>query len=103
MYNIVRYAIPLVLVVLATIDVVKVVMNPDEKVKKDAGSKIAKRLIYAVVVFLVPTLIKILFSILSENNPTDYEQSGNSYNSSWIDCLDIIVNGSSKNANNNTP
>lgn len=88
----VKYIIPVVLIVLATIDIVKVVINPDDKSKKEAGSKIAKRIIYAVILFLVPALIKLIFSALDNNSPTDYNSDNPAYTKdSWITCANNIL------------
>lgn len=91
LFKIIRYVIPAILIVLATIDVVQVVISPDEKKKKDAGSKIGQRLIYAVVIFLVPMFIKMIFNILANNQPEDFGGES-SYQTTWIDCANRIFN-----------
>ncbi len=93
LFTFVKYVIPVALIILAVIDVVKVVINPDDKNKKEAGSKIAKRLIYAVVLFLVPTLAKLVFMALDGNSPTDYNSKNSAYDkvSIWK-CANNIFN-----------
>ena len=90
LYQAIRIVVPVVLIVLATIDVVKVVINADEKTKKDVGSKVVKRLIYAIILFLVPTLISILFKALDGNAPNDYKTNNSSYSTNWKDCFKSI-------------
>ncbi len=64
--NLIRWAIPIILIVLTTIDVAKVVTagNLDDKLKKEVGQKITTRLIYAIIIFLIPTIVSLLFKIL---------------------------------------
>ena len=96
-FNILRYlirvikiVIPIILIVLATIDMTKVVINADEKTKKEAGSKVVKRIIYAVILFLVPTLISLIFKAVNSNRIDDYGSSGSSYNENWKSCFSYI-------------
>ena len=65
--NIIRLVIPIILIVLAVMDVAKVVTNSnlDDKVKKEAMNKLTTRVIYAVVIFLIPTIVKLLFNIIT--------------------------------------
>ena len=80
-FNIMMYIIPIALILLVTIDVAKMVINPDEKNKKDNMSKIAKRVMYALIIFLVPAAVKLLFRTLGNNNPSGYESN------SWVSCF----------------
>ncbi len=93
LFKLIKYAIPVALIILAVIDVVKVVLNPDDKAKKDAGSKIAKRLIYAVIIFLVPSLIALIFKSLDGTAPSDYKGTNmtNYDGDGWRDCLKKII------------
>lgn len=58
--NVIRIAIPIILIVMTVLDVSKNVINPDEK---DSMKKIGNRIIAAVVVFLVPTIVNIIIKI----------------------------------------
>lgn len=57
----VQWAVPIVLIALGTIDMFKAVSSNDEKATKAAQKKFATRLIYAVVIFLIPWIIQIVF------------------------------------------
>ena len=59
----VQWAVPIVLIVLGTIDMFKAVSSNDEKATKAAQKKFATRLIYAVVIFLIPWIIQIVFGL----------------------------------------
>ena len=64
--NLLRWIIPVIIIVLTTLDVAKVVTagNLDDKLKKEVGQKISTRLIYAVIIFLIPTIVSLLFGLL---------------------------------------
>ena len=59
--EIIRYLIPIILIVLTTIDIINKVINPDEK---EGQKKIMNRLIAAVIVFFIPLFIKFVFQVV---------------------------------------
>ena len=59
--NIIRYIVPIALIVMTTLDIIKKVINPDDK---DGQKKIMNRAIAAVIVFFIPLLIKFIFVII---------------------------------------
>ena len=71
--NAICWAVPIIIIILTTIDVAKVVTagNLDDKLKKEVGQKITTRLIYAIVIFLIPTIVTLLFRLLGNNNAID--------------------------------
>lgn len=89
--KILRWVVPILLIVLITFDLFKVVAgNPDDKVKKDAFSKIVKRLIYAVIIFLVPSLVNI---VLTKIAPISRDTTGKSGTStSYLECWNYYYN-----------
>ncbi len=80
------WAVPILLIILLTIDITKIVTagNLDDKMKKEVGNKIVTRLIYALVIFLIPVIINAIFSML----PSKAINSGNgtTYDASWWSC-----------------
>ena len=62
-FNIICWGIPIILIVLSVVDIAKIVTagNIDDKLKKEVGNKIITRLIYAVIIFLVPTIVSLIF------------------------------------------
>ena len=79
--------VPLLLIVLIVFDFFKVVIGKaDEKEKSEAIGKATKRLIYAVIIFLIPTVIRFTFKeyeriVHGDNlgNPTDWISCWNYY------------------------
>lgn len=65
-----QFLIPILLIVLVMFDLFKVVTSQaDDKAKKDASNKIVQRVIYAIIIFLVPTIINFLLaSIIPKTN-----------------------------------
>ena len=62
-----KIAIPIVLIALIIIDFTKAVTANDEKKMNEAKNASMKRIIYALVIYLVPTVISLLFKTLGEN------------------------------------
>ena len=67
---IIRIAIPIIIVLLGTLDLGKAVMAGDDKVIKESQKMFLKRLIYGVVVFFVIFIVRAVFSIVGDNNAT---------------------------------
>ena len=59
--DVLRYSVPIILIVMTTLDVTKHVINPEEK---DGQQKILYRLIAAVLVFFVPVFVKMAFKVI---------------------------------------
>ncbi len=69
-FNGICIIVPVIIIVLIIIDVTKVATagNVDDKLKKETGQKAITRLIYAVVIFLVPTIVGLIFQLLPIDN-----------------------------------
>lgn len=64
--NIIKIAVPILLIVMGSIDFMKAVMaGKDDEIKKSQGTFV-KRAIAAVIVFFVPTIVGILLSLINE-------------------------------------
>ena len=67
--NWIRVIVPILVIVLSTIDFSKAVLVQDKDELKQATSKLVKRLIIAVAIFFVPTLLKLLVDAFNEISP----------------------------------
>ena len=69
--NIICIAIPIILIVLVIADLAKVVTagNIDDKMKKEVSQKVLTRVIYSVLIFLVPTIVGVSIIFISYNLP----------------------------------
>ena len=88
--NAICIAIPIILIVLIILDLAKIVTagNIDDKIKKEVTNKVVTRLIFAVLIFLVPTIIKFIFGVL----PLP-DSSNTGEGSTWRTCWDEAANG----------
>ena len=69
--NIVKYVVPIVLIIRVAIDMYRHVINPDDK---EGLGKIKNKIIASIVVFLTPTIISLLYSFI-EKTIVNYEYS----------------------------
>ena len=96
--NLVCWAIPIILIVLCILDIAKIVTagNIDDKLKKEVTGKVTTRVIFAVIIFLVPSIVRLLFGLL----PVVSTDSSNSLNGvTWQTCWDKKNNCSSYTGN----
>lgn len=69
--SIVQWAIPIILIVIGTFDIMKAVIASKEDEIKAAQKLLIKRVIYAVVIFLIPTIVYFVFNIVSSTDGID--------------------------------
>lgn len=82
-YNIIRYATPLVLIILGSVDFMKAVMSGKEDEIKKNQNRFISRLILAVGVFLLLSAFELITNILSK--------SGVDGSDSWYDCWSSLM------------
>ena len=66
--NYVRVIGPIAVVLLSALDFIKAIMSSDEKAMKQAQSKLVIRLIAALALFLIPTLVSLLLDLINTTN-----------------------------------
>ena len=77
---IIQIVIPIVLIVLGTIDLGKAVIASDDKKVKEAQSMLIKRAIYAAAIFFVTTIVTVLMGIVATGVDDKKETTG------WAGC-----------------
>ncbi len=90
--KIIRFAVPILLILLITFDLFKVVAGQaDDKTKKTAFDNIVKRVIYAVIIFLVPSLVNF---VLLRIEPISVDSKGNitGTSTSYLGCWNYYYN-----------
>lgn len=85
LFPVLQIGIPIILVVLGTLDLGKAVISSDDKAVKEAQSKLIKRCIYAILVFFIVTLINLLFTMVGNIAGTSAPGL-----QSWSDCWNSI-------------
>lgn len=73
--EIIRIVVPIGLIVMTVMDVMKKVLNPNEK---EGQKKIMTRAIAAVIVFLIPTIITITLKIVDAGKGSNSDVEGDS-------------------------
>ena len=81
-YTILQWGIPVVLIVYGGFDLAKAVIASDDKEIKAAATKLVKRLIAAVAVFLLTTIVSVIITWAAEAE----KQDGSDVDSSWMQC-----------------
>lgn len=94
--NIIKILIPIILIIFGILDLAKAITGNDEKVMKEAQSKLIKRIVYAVIVFFVVALVQFVFGVLGN-------AGGDSSATSCVDCFinHSCTNGSQVNKDGN--
>lgn len=77
-FPIIQIGIPIILILMGTIDLGKAVMSSDDKEIKGATSKLIKRAIAAVAVFFVVTIVTLLMGIFAKTDIGEKNQ--------WFNC-----------------
>lgn len=80
-YPLIQIGIPIILIVMGSIDLGKAVMSSDDKEIKGATSKLIKRAIAAVAVFFVTTIVSLLMDMFAKTDVSETEDT-----TSWADC-----------------
>ena len=85
LFPVLQIGIPIILVVLGTLDLGKAVISSDDKAVKEAQSKLIKRCIYAVAIFFVVTIVNIIMSLVAGSADSTEVDSN-----SWANCWNSI-------------
>lgn len=72
--KVLQLVVPIGLIIMGTVDMAKAVIAGDEKKMKEAQKPFIKRIIAAVIVFLIPIIVNMVLSFVTTGN------------SDWIDC-----------------
>ena len=61
--NVIKIIVPIILIVLGSLDFAQAVFASNEDAIKKAQSKFVKRLIIAAVIFLIPSVLKVILQL----------------------------------------
>lgn len=62
-------AIPLIIIIVGTVDLGKAVISGDDKAVKDASTSIIKRIVAGIIIFFIPTVISLTTSAITSFTP----------------------------------
>lgn len=85
LFPIIQIGIPILLIIMGSLDLGKAVMSSDDKEIKGATSKLVKRVIMAVAIFFVVTIVSLVMGLFSSSGieSPDIEGTGD-----WRKCWD---------------
>lgn len=72
-FNTLQIFVPIILILMGTIDLVKAVMASDDKATKDATGKLIKRVITAILIFFITTIVNIVMNMLASADIEGFE------------------------------
>ena len=72
-FPIIQIGIPIILIIMGSIDLGKAVLPSDDKAIKAAQGALVKRAIAAVAVFFVVTIVQLLFGLFASSGADDSE------------------------------
>ena len=87
-FPIFQIGIPIILIMLGTIDLGRAVMSSDDKEVKAAQSRLIKRCIYAVAVFFVVTLVHIVMNLVATG--AAHDDVDDVYSTDWWTCWESV-------------
>lgn len=88
-FNLVFIVVPIILIVMITIDLFKTVIG-NEKAEKENKKTIINRLIFAILLFFVPTIVSVIMNLLSSSGiNSEYQDCINNANKETINALEI--------------
>lgn len=80
-FPIIQIGIPILLILMGSIDLGKAVLSSDDKEIKGATGKLIKRVIMAIAVFFVVTIVTLVMNLFAN---VDSDDTGNT--GGWRDC-----------------
>lgn len=85
---IIQFSVPLLLIILGTVDMFKAMTKGDEKENKKIIDTFVKRLIYGVVIFIVPFLVKLVLQMINDNILNNQAEVDTM---SWLSCFNYAM------------
>ena len=85
LFDLLRFIIPIALLIFGALDLAKAVIASDEKEIKGATNKFIKRAIAAVAVFFAVTLVDVIMGLVGGSGSKDKEAS-HVTSEDWFEC-----------------
>ena len=81
--DIVRFIVPIVLIIFCTVDIFKIIVSKKEDEIKKLRNDVFAKILYAIMIYLVPFLIPFIFSMADKILPMEYDNS-------WQECYELV-------------
>lgn len=83
--DVIHFFVPIVLILLCTVDVFKIVVSKKEDDIKKLRNGIMWKIIYSIVIFLIPYFVPFILGAVDKILPMDYDES-------WYECYKYVKN-----------
>ena len=90
LFDLIRFVIPILLIVLCTIDIFKIIVSKKEDEIKKLRKEVIMKVVYAIIIYLLPFLIPMFFRLANNIIPFDYSDE-------WKECWDYVENSKKNN------
>ena len=80
-----QFVVPFIIIIMVAIDFLKTFFRPDDKSSHELMARCGKRLLYALIIFLIPVVVRIIFRAIEEISPKGYGTDNSA--TSWIECF----------------
>jgi hypothetical protein len=82
--GIIQIVVPILLIVMGSLDLAKAVATQDDKVMKSTMATLGKRVVFAVAVFLVVVIVQLVMNMVSTNVQNSGSDTGlGTFTSCW--------------------
>ncbi len=85
-FDIIKIGVPLFLIILCAIDLFKAMTSGDEKKQQEARKTIVRRLIYAVIIFLLIPILSLILDLISNVVQIDDSDAAKNSFSTFLKC-----------------
>ena len=86
----VKIFIPIILIILGMLDLGRAVVSNDEKTMKEKQNLLIKRIVYAVLIFLVVSIVQVVVGLVAK---VDTENNAGVTGTNMTSCIKAFVNG----------
>ena len=83
--NVIHFFVPIVLILFCTIDIFRIVITKKEDEIKKLRTGIFWKILYAIIIFVVPYLVPFILGAVDKILPMDYDDS-------WYECYNYVKN-----------
>ncbi len=90
LFDLIRFLIPIILIVLCTIDIFKIIVSKKEDEIKKLRKDVLMKIVYAIIIYLLPFLIPTILKLANNIVPFDYDDS-------WKECWDYVEESKKNN------
>ena len=92
-----QFSVPLILVFLGTIDMYKAITAGDDKAAKTSLNTFMKRLVYGILVFLAPFLVRLVLNAINNNILQGSEVDSMNWLRCWNEAMNKTLDSTCKN------